>query len=170
MHRIPRTIMNAKAVLDLIEEIGVLKNLPRTGWLFRGIKNAESVADHCYRVSFLSMLLADVLTKQNVRLSVEKVMRIALLHEVAEARIGDVPFPALEYIPEDIKEAGEKAARRWEFYRKTRWTDLGNHTYGPGPVYWNSTCSGSSYPSCPRSTFVTFMNKRLTYFLGGRYV
>ncbi len=115
MRRIPRTIMNAQAVLDLVEEIGVLKNLPRTGWRFRGIKDAESVADHCYRVSFLSMLLADVLAKQGVQLDVEKVMRIALLHEVAEARIGDVPFPALEYIPEDVKEAGEKAAFRSMF-------------------------------------------------------
>ena len=102
--------MNAQAVLDLIEEIGVLKNLPRTGWRFRGIKDAESVADHCYRVSLLSMLLADVLTEGDVKLNVEKVMRIALLHDVAEARIGDVPFPALEYIPEDVKEIGEKAA------------------------------------------------------------
>jgi putative hydrolase of HD superfamily len=56
------------------------------------------------------MLLADLLTEQGVSLNVEKVMRIALLHEVAEARIGDVPFPALAYIPEEVKEAGEKAA------------------------------------------------------------
>ena len=102
--------MNAQAVLDFIEEIGVLKNLPRTGWRFRGIKDAESVADHCYRVSFLSMILADVLTEQDIPLDVEKVMRLALLHEVAEARIGDLPFPALEYIPEEVKEAGERAA------------------------------------------------------------
>ena len=102
--------MNARVVLDFIEEIGVLKNLPRTGWRFRGIKDAESIADHCYRVSLLSMILSDVLTEQGIKLNVEKVMRIALLHEVAEARIGDVPFPALEYIPEDVKEAGERAA------------------------------------------------------------
>ena len=102
--------MNAQVVLDLIEEIGVLKNLPRTGWRFRGIKDAESVADHCYRVSLLSMILADVLTEQDVPLDVEKVMRLALLHEVAEARIGDLPFPALEYIPEEVKKVGERAA------------------------------------------------------------
>ncbi len=102
--------MNAQAVLDFIEEIGVLKNLPRTGWRFRGIKDAESIADHCYRVSLLSMILADVLTEQGVLLDVEKVMRLALLHEVAEARIGDVPFPALKYIPEALKEAGEREA------------------------------------------------------------
>ena len=102
--------MNAQAVLDFIEEIGVLKNLPRTGWRFRGIKDAESVADHCYRVSLLSMILADVLTEQGVLLDVEKVMRLALLHEVAEARIGDLPFPALKYISEEVKAAGERAA------------------------------------------------------------
>ena len=102
--------MNAQAILDFIEEIGVLKNLPRTGWRFRGIKDAESVADHCYRVSLLSMILADVLTEQEVPLNVEKVMRLALLHEVAEARIGDLPFPALEYIPEVVKKTGEQAA------------------------------------------------------------
>ena len=102
--------MDAQAVLDFIEEIGVLKNLPRTGWRFRGIKDAESVADHCYRVSLLSMILADVLTEHGVPLDVEKVMRLALLHEVAEARIGDLPFPALKYIPEAVKAGGERAA------------------------------------------------------------
>jgi putative hydrolase of HD superfamily len=102
--------MNAQAILDFIEEIGVLKNLPRTGWRFRGIKDAESVADHCYRVSLLSMILADVLAERGVPLEVEKVMRLALLHEVAEARIGDLPFPALEYIPEEVKKTGEQAA------------------------------------------------------------
>ena len=105
--------MNADAVLDFIEEIGVLKNLPRTGWRFRGIKDAESIADHCYRVSLLSMMLAE----QGVPLDVEKVMRLALLHEVAEARIGDLPFPALKYIPEEVKAAGERAAVESMFER-----------------------------------------------------
>ncbi len=102
--------MNAQAVLDFIEEIGVLKNLPRTGWRLCGIKDAESIADHCYRVSLLSMILADVLTEQDISLDVEKVIRLALLHEVAEARIGDLPFPTLKYIPEEVKKVGERTA------------------------------------------------------------
>ena len=102
--------LNAQTILDFIEEIGVLKNLPRTGWRFQGIKDGESVADHCYRVSLLSMILADLLKTHGVSLDAEKVMRMALLHEVAEARIGDVPFPALEYISEDVKENGENTA------------------------------------------------------------
>ena len=88
----------------------MLKNLPRTGWRFQGIKDGESVADHCYRVSLLSMILADLLKTHGMSLDAEKVMRMALLHEVAEARIGDVPFPALEYISEDVKENGENTA------------------------------------------------------------
>ena len=102
--------MNAQVILDFIEEIGVLKNLPRTGWRFRGIKDAESIADHCYRVSLLSMILADLLKTKGVSLNVEKVMRMALLHEIAEARVGDIPFPALEYISEDVKENAERNA------------------------------------------------------------
>ena len=102
--------LNAQTILDFIEEIGVLKNLPRTGWRFQGIKDGESVADHCYRVSLLSMILADLLKTHGMSLDAEKVMRMALLHEVAEARIGDVPFPALEYISEDVKENGENTA------------------------------------------------------------
>ncbi|MDE0300454.1 MAG: HD family hydrolase [Candidatus Poribacteria bacterium] len=102
--------LNAQAILDFIEEMAVLKNLPRTGWRFQGIKDGESVADHCYRVSLLSMILADMLATHGVRLDAEKVMRMALLHEVAEARIGDIPFPALEYIPENVKERGEDKA------------------------------------------------------------
>ena len=50
-------------------------------------------------------------------MDVEKVMRLALLHEIAEARIGDLPFPALKYIPEAVKTAGERAAVEAMFER-----------------------------------------------------
>ncbi len=97
-------------LLDFIEEIGVLKNIPRIGWQFRGIKDCESVADHCYRVSLLAMLLADILVEQGVELDTEKVMRIALLHEIAEARVTDIPAVSLGYIPAEIKHQAEQKA------------------------------------------------------------
>lgn len=102
--------MNAKAVLELIENLAVLKNLPRTGWALRGITNCESIADHCFRMSFLSMLLADVLIEQGVPLDAAKVMRMALLHEIGEARLGDIPVPAMRYLPADAKAIAEQAA------------------------------------------------------------
>ena len=94
-----KTEMKAEAILSFIEEIGILKSLPRTGWLIHGIKNGESIADHCYRMTLLSMLLADTLVAKGMKLDTEKVMRLSLLHEIAEARIGDIPFTVLTYIP-----------------------------------------------------------------------
>jgi putative hydrolase of HD superfamily len=102
--------MNAQAILDLMEEVGKLKLLPRTGWLLRGLRNVESIADHSYRVSLLAMVLADCLNDSGMDINVESVMRIALIHDIAESQIGDIPHPATRYIPEDIKEKGERAA------------------------------------------------------------
>ena len=105
-----KTEMKAEAILSFIEEIGILKSLPRTGWLIHGIKNGESIADHCYRMTLLSMVLADTLVAKGMKLDTEKVMRLSLLHEIAEARIGDIPFTVLTYIPEEVKETGERNA------------------------------------------------------------
>ena len=105
-----KTEMKAEAILSFIEEIGILKSLPRTGWLIHGIKNGESIADHCYRMTLLSMLLADTLVAKGMKLDTEKVMRLSLLHEIAEARIGYIPFTVLTYIPEEVKEIGERKA------------------------------------------------------------
>ena len=102
--------MNAHAILDLMEEVGKLKLLPRTGWLLRGLRNVESIADHSYRVSLLAMILADCLNEDGMDVNVETVMRIALLHDIAESQMGDIPHPATRYIPEDVKEKGERAA------------------------------------------------------------
>jgi len=105
-----KTEMKAEAILSFIEEIGILKSLPRTGWLIHGIKNGESIADHCYRMTLLSMVLADTLVAKGMKIDTEKVMRLSLLHEIAEARIGDIPFTVLTYIPEEVKETGERKA------------------------------------------------------------
>jgi len=107
------TEINAKKVLNFIEEIGKLKTLPRSGWRFHGIVgNTESISDHCYRVSLIAMLLGDILVEYGLDLDMDKVMRISLLHEIAEARIGDIPFPAFKYIDEEYKSKAEDRAVR----------------------------------------------------------
>ena len=104
--------MTATAILNFIEEVGSLKLFPRMGWLVHGIKNAESVADHCYRMSLLSMVLSDALVEKGISLDTERVMRLALLHEIAEARIGDIPFTATHYVGSKSKEMAERRASR----------------------------------------------------------
>ena len=99
-------------IIDFIHEAGVLKNTRRTGWQWRGIQNCESLADHSYRVVLLSMVLADALVEKGEKLNMEKLLRMATLHEICEARIGDIPFPAVKYIGKKVKKAAEAEAVR----------------------------------------------------------
>ncbi|WP_297073196.1 HD family hydrolase [Thermococcus sp.] len=85
-------------MLDLLIELGNLKRLPRTGWLLRGVSNPESIADHSYRVALITLFLADELKEKGVEIDVEKAIKIALLHDVGEARITDVPKTAQYYL------------------------------------------------------------------------
>lgn len=102
--------MTGKAVLSFLEKIGVMKTMYRAGWGMCGIKTPESIADHCFRVSMFSMIVADVLSNAGKDIDTEKIIKISLLHEVAESQIGDIPYPALKYIPEDIKSKAEEKA------------------------------------------------------------
>jgi len=75
-----------------------LKGLRRTGWLKRGVRDPESVAAHCYAVAVLSMILADLMD-----LDAAEAMRIALIHDLPEAFIGDLTPREKERI-EDLGE------------------------------------------------------------------
>lgn len=99
--------MTAEMVLILMEELGSMKNIRRTGWSLKGIRDGESIADHCYRTAILAMLIADILEEEGMDINPDKVTRIALLHEIAEARIGDIPYPALRHIPQEVKATAE---------------------------------------------------------------
>ncbi|WP_297498082.1 HD family hydrolase [Thermococcus sp.] len=85
-------------MLNLLIELGNLKRLPRTGWLLRGVASPESIADHSFRTAIIALFLADELVKRGVSINVERAVRIALLHDVGEARITDVPLTAQGYL------------------------------------------------------------------------
>lgn len=75
-----------------LERISSLKYVVRSGWIIRGVPNsvAETVAGHTFEVALISMYLADVLTNECIRVDVEKVLRMSLLHDVPEAVLGDI--------------------------------------------------------------------------------
>jgi Predicted hydrolases of HD superfamily len=98
-------------MLSTLIELQRLKNLERTGWMLRGLAPcAESVAAHSYGVAVVSMLLADELSSRGVEVNVERLLRIALLHDWAEARVGDMPRTASEYFGADARRRAERAA------------------------------------------------------------
>jgi putative hydrolase of HD superfamily len=63
-------------------EIGKLKTIQRRGWLLRGIKNPESVADHAFRV----LLLAWIFGKER-NINVKRLLKLALVHSLSAVYI-----------------------------------------------------------------------------------
>lgn len=71
----------------LVDAAGKLKRIKRQGWLDAGIPEgvAESVADHSFRVAFIAAFLAP-----SDSLDALKMVRMALVHDLAEAEVGDL--------------------------------------------------------------------------------
>ena len=98
-------------MITTLIELQRLKGLERTGWMLRGIApGAESVAAHSYGVVVAAMLLADALLERGVAVNVERVLRMATLHDWAEARVGDMPRTAGEYFGAEARKRAERAA------------------------------------------------------------
>ncbi len=72
-------------LIKFLEIIGILKRTPRAGWVEVGVYQPESVADHTFRTAFLCMLYADM-----EALDPLKLLRMALIHDLPEAIIGDL--------------------------------------------------------------------------------
>lgn len=98
-------------MLSTLIELQRLKRLDRTGWTLRGLPNGtESVAAHSFGVSATAMMLADKLVARGMPVDVEKVLRIALLHDWAETRVGDMPRTGTLYFGSEARKQAEMAA------------------------------------------------------------
>ncbi len=98
-------------IIKFMCEVMRLKAVPRTGWLLRGVRDVESVADHSFGVAFTAMLLTDQAQRQGLEPNIEKVLRMALLHDLTEARTGDLPNTIKRYFDKEaLHAAGEQIA------------------------------------------------------------
>ena len=98
-------------IISLLIELQRLKRLDRTGWILRGLPNGtESVGAHSFGVSVTAMLLADKIRNEGVEIDTERVLRMSLLHDWAETRVGDMPRIATEYFGADVRKRAEGAA------------------------------------------------------------
>ncbi|MFB5599640.1 MAG: HD domain-containing protein [Nitrososphaeraceae archaeon] len=69
-----------------IQSIFMLKKIKRTGWLVKGkILDGESIADHSYSLSALCMIFSDIMG-----LDTHKVLKMCIIHDLAESIIGDI--------------------------------------------------------------------------------
>jgi putative hydrolase of HD superfamily len=73
------------AKLSALMDIFTLKDRLRTGWVLREVSAPESVADHSWGTAFLCLLFAD-----DEGVDRQRVLSIALVHDLAESITGDV--------------------------------------------------------------------------------
>ena len=98
-------------MLSTLLEIQRLKRLERTGWTLRGQPpGTESVAAHSYGVAVAAMLLADEIRARGVEVDDARLLKLALLHDWAEARLGDIPRTGGEYFGQDARRRAERGA------------------------------------------------------------
>jgi putative hydrolase of HD superfamily len=94
------------SLLDLLLELQNLDRVARSGWALRGVAEGESVTEHSWHVLFLVWALGPEVAGLDVGRAVE----IAVVHDLAEVRLGDLPRTAARYLPEGAKREAERAA------------------------------------------------------------
>jgi 5'-deoxynucleotidase YfbR-like HD superfamily hydrolase len=92
-----------------------MKKIPRSGWISHdvAINDVESIADHSFSTCALALLLADLEARRGNRANVERVLRLALFHDLSETLTFDISKEYLEYLGpkgKRIKAELEKAA------------------------------------------------------------
>jgi putative hydrolase of HD superfamily len=98
-------------MLATLVELQRLKRLDRTGWTLRGLPNGtESVAAHSFGVCATAMMLADEVKARGLEIDCERVLRMALLHDWAETRVGDMPKTAARYFGAEARRSAETLA------------------------------------------------------------
>ena len=108
--------MTASSLLALLDQVNHLKQLPRTGWLFVGVAGVESVADHSFAVALLALLLTEEINADWAAQGLDKpldsecVLKIALIHDLAESLLTDLPKRSTDLLGRTAKHAAEAHA------------------------------------------------------------
>lgn len=93
-------------VVRLFEEIHPLDSIARAGYVLRGVAAPESVSAHSHFVALLTLLFVDEFPELFDR---ERALTMALLHDIPEAILMDIPMPACDGYLGDAKHKAEKA-------------------------------------------------------------
>lgn len=81
-----------KPIANLLFEVRILKDIVRSGYAFLGSGN-ESIAEHSFMMAFICFAMA----KMNPGLDIGKMVSMALVHDLAEARTGDFNYVEKKY-------------------------------------------------------------------------
>lgn len=84
-------------LLALFRMLEHLKRTKRMGWIDRGVprEQVESVADH----TLMTALIAWIVAHEDEALDADRVLKLAIIHDMAEALVGDRPPYEADEIP-----------------------------------------------------------------------
>lgn len=99
-----------KSIADILFEAKILKTLPRSGYNFLGTGN-ESVAEHSFMITFISFVIAQL----EPDIDESKLIKMCLLHDLPEARTGDMNYVQKHYVIVDEAKAVEDATKDLPF-------------------------------------------------------
>ena len=80
-----------KNIYKYYKEINKLNEIVRTGWIRRNvpIERLESVGEHIFTMALLALATID---KYDLKLDIEKTLKMILIHELGEIDVGDIPL------------------------------------------------------------------------------
>lgn len=99
-----------EGIADFLFEVGMLCKTPRSGYQFLG-SGRESVAEHILRTVFVGYALC----KLDSSLDELKVLKMCVLHDLPEARTGDMNYVNKKYVAVDEEKAVKELTERLFF-------------------------------------------------------
>ena len=86
-----------ESTIRFLFEVNKLKETVRTGWIIWRVKNPETIAEHIFRVSFLTYCLG-----WKKKLNLKRAIQCAISHDLCEVYAGDVT-PLFYYDNLDVR-------------------------------------------------------------------
>ena len=89
-----------KQIVDFLFEVRMLKDIVRSGYAFLG-NGTESIAEHSFMTAFICFVMAG----SDPDLDMKKLVCMGLVHDIAEARTGDLNYVEKKYTCADEAKA-----------------------------------------------------------------
>lgn len=100
-----------KRLTDFLFEVGMLKRTPRSGWHFLPGADRENVAEHSFRMTVIAWTLA----RMESGLDLNRLLEMALFHDLPETRTGDLNYVHQKYASVDEAAAAGDQCHGLEF-------------------------------------------------------
>jgi putative hydrolase of HD superfamily len=99
-----------KNIANLLFKARILKDIPRSGYHFLGA-GKESVAEHSFSITFIAFIMSQMVPDVNS----EKLITMCLVHDLPEAKTGDLNYVQKKYVIADESKAIEDITKSLPF-------------------------------------------------------